>query len=111
MKYWRVVRAILRENGVPEEILRDLQFDSHLDRMAIQKQATTVQETIADLKNIGDLTSATVPNAVTMEKSSCDTIDSNNMLCNALGQVKSKVRATEDKIYYNKNESFCCCAF
>ena len=39
-----------------------------------------------------------------MEKSSSDTIDSNSMLCNALEQVKSKVRVTEDNIN-NKNES------
>ena len=34
--------ATLPENGVPEEALRDLPFDSHLDKMLIHKQATTV---------------------------------------------------------------------
>ena len=92
------------ENGVPEEILRDLPFDSHLDKMVIQKQATTVHEPTANLKKVGDLISVTVPNAVTMERSSSDTIDSNSMLCNALEQVKSKVRATESNIN-NKQES------
>ena len=48
-------RATLPENGVPEEILRDLPFDSHLDKMLIQKQATTVHEPTANLKKVEDL--------------------------------------------------------
>ena len=100
----------LPENGVPEEILRDLMFDSHLDKMVIQKQATTVHEPTANLKKVGDLISVTVPNAVTMERSSCDIVDSDSMLCNALEQLESKVHATENCIS-NKKESFCCCAF
>ena len=40
-----------------------------------------------------------------MEKSSTDTIDSNSMLCNALEQVKAKVRQTETNIK-NGGESF-----
>ena len=74
--------------------LRDLPFDSNLDKVVIQKQATKVHEPTANLKKVGDLISVTVPNAVTMEKSSCDTIDSNSMPCNALEQVKSKVCKT-----------------
>ena len=100
-------KPTLPENGVPEEILRDLPFDSHLDKMVIQKQATTVHEPTANLKKVGDLISVTVPNAVTMEKSSSDTIDSNSMLCNALEQVKSKVRATESNINHEQESSFC----
>ena len=46
-----------------------------------------------------------VPNAETMEKSSTDTLDSNSMLCNALEQVKAKVRETETNIN-NGTESF-----
>ena len=49
-------RATLPENGVPEEILRDLPFDSHLDKMLIQKQATTVHEPTANLKKVEDFT-------------------------------------------------------
>ena len=75
--------------------------------MVIQKQATTVHEPTDDLKKVGDLMSLTVPNAVTMEKSSNDTIDSNSMLCNALEQVKSKIRERENDIN-NKEEFFCC---
>ena len=102
-------KATLPENGVPEEILRDLPFGFHLDKMVIQKQATTVHEPTANLKKVGDLISVTVPNVVTMERSSSDTIDSNSMLCNALEQVKSKVRATESNIN-NKQESCFCSA-
>ena len=63
--------------------------------MVIQKQATTVHETTANLKKVGDLMDQAVPNAVTMEKSSSDTIDSNSMLCNALEQAKATVRETD----------------
>ena len=96
-------KTTLPENGVPEEILRELLLDSNLEKMVIQKQATTVHEPTANLKKVGDLISVTVPNAVTMEKSSCDTIDSNSMLRSVLEQVKSKIRATEDNIN-NKKE-------
>ena len=98
-------KATLPENGVPEEILRDLPFDSHLDKMVIQKQATTVHEPTANLKKVEELLSVIVPNAVTMESSSSDTIDSNSMLCNALEEVKAKVRETESNMN-NKEESF-----
>ena len=98
-------RATLPENGVPEEILRDLPFDSHLDKMLIQKQATTVHEPTANLKKVEDLMNVIVPNAVTMESSSCDTIDSNSMLCNALEQVKAKVRQIESNMN-TKEDSF-----
>ena len=103
-------RATLPENGVPEEILRDLPFDSHLEKLVIQKQATTVHEPTASLKKIEDLMNVIVANAVTMESSSCDTIDSNSMLCNALEQVKSKVRQTESNMT-TQEDSFFCSAF
>ena len=98
-------KATLPENGVPEEILRDLPFDSHLEKMVIQKQATTVHEPTPNLKKIEDLMNVIVPNAVTMESSSCDTVDSNSMLCNALEQVKAKVRQTESNMT-TKEDSF-----
>ena len=52
-------KTTLPESGVPEEILRDLPFDSHLDKMVIQKQATTVHEPTANLKKVEDLISVT----------------------------------------------------
>ena len=43
-KVEETAKTILPENGAHEEILRDLPFDSHLDKMVIQKQAATVYE-------------------------------------------------------------------
>ncbi len=64
-----------------------------------------MQEPTANLKKVEEFMSVMIPNAVTMEKSSCDTIDSNCMLCNAFEQVKSKIRATETGDA-KENESF-----
>ena len=44
----------LPENCENEERLRDLPSDSHLDKMVIQKQATTVHEPTANPKKVGD---------------------------------------------------------
>ena len=42
--------ATLPENAFAGEILRGLPFDSHLDKMVIQKQATAFHEPTADVK-------------------------------------------------------------
>ena len=42
--------ATLPENGVPEILLRDLPFESNIQKMMIRKHATTVPEPTADLK-------------------------------------------------------------
>ena len=64
--------------------------------MMIQKYATTVPEPTADLNKIEHLLSVTVPNAVTMEKSSCDTVDYNTMHHNAFEYLKTKIRGAEN---------------
>ena len=89
--------ATFPENGVPEIILRDLSFESNIQKMMIQKHATTVPEPTADLKKVEHLLSVTVPNTVTMEKSSCDTVDYHNMYHNAFENLKTKIRGAEQK--------------
>ena len=61
----------------------------------IQKHATPVPEPTADFKKVEHLLSVTVPNAVTMEKSSCDTVDYNTMHHNAFEYLKTKIRGAE----------------
>ena len=87
--------ATLPENCVPDIILRDLPFESNIQKMIIQKHATTALEPTADLKKVEHLLSVTVPNAVTMEKSSCGTVDYNSMYHNAFENVKAKLRSAE----------------
>ena len=87
--------ATLPENGVPDVILRDLPFESNIQKMIIQKQATTVPEPTPNLEKVKKLLSVTVPNAVTMEKSSCDSIDYNSMYHNAFAIMKNKIRKAE----------------
>ena len=41
--------ATLLENGVPDILLRDLPFESNIQKMMLQKHATTVPEATADL--------------------------------------------------------------
>ena len=65
--------------------------------MMIQKHATTVPEPTADLNKVKHLLSVTVPNAVTMEKSSCDTVDYNSIYHNAFENLKTKIRGAEKK--------------
>ena len=65
--------------------------------MRIQKHATTVPAPTADLKQVEHLVSVTVPSAVTMEKSSCDTVDYNSMYHNAFENLKSKIRGAETR--------------
>ena len=89
--------ATLPQNEVPEIILRDLRFDSNIQKMMIQKHATTVPEPTADFKNVEHLLSVTVPNALTMEKSSCDTVDYNSMYHNAFENLKPKIRGAETR--------------
>ena len=74
--------------------------------MMIQKHATTVPEPTADLKKVEHLLSVTVPNAVTMEKSSCDTVDYNSMYHNAFENLKTEVRSSE-KRQVKDSLSFC----
>ena len=99
MSIWKKVHAkanaTLPENGVPDIILRDLPFESNIQKMIIQKHATTLSEPTADLKKVEHLLSVTVPNAVTMEKSSCDTVDYNSMYHNAFENLKTKIRDAE----------------
>ena len=72
----------------------------------IQKYATTVPEPTADLKQVEHLLSVTVPNAVTMEKSSCDTVDYNSMYHNAFENLKSKIRGAETRQVKEHGSSF-----
>ena len=88
-------KAELPENGVPDILLRDLPFEPNIQKMLIQKHATTVPEPTRDLKKVEHLLSVTVPNAVTMERSSCDMVDYNSMHHNALENVKTRVRSAE----------------
>ena len=83
---------LLCPSGVLEVLLRDLPHDSHLDKVMIQKHATIVLEPTSDLARVQEQLSVIVPNAVTMEKSSCDTVDYNSMFHNAIEVVKSKVQ-------------------
>ena len=83
------------ENGVPDILLKDLPFEANIQKMLIQKHATTVPEPTRDLKKVEHLLSVTVPNAVTMERSSCDMVDYNSMHHNALENVTAKVRRAE----------------
>ena len=85
----------LPENGVPDILLRDLPFENNIQKMLIQKHATTVPEPTRDLKKVEHLLSVTVPNAVTMERSSCDMVDYNSMHHNAFENVKARVRSAE----------------
>ena len=89
--------ATLPENGVPNIILRDLPFESNIQKMMIQKHATTVPEPTADLNKVKHLLSVSLQNAVTMEKSSCDTVDYNSMYHNAFENLKTKIRCAEKK--------------
>ena len=99
-------KAELPENGVPDILLRDLPFEANIQKMLIQKHATTVPEPTRDLKKVEHLLSVTVPNAVTMEKSSCDTVDYNSMYHNAFESVKAKVRGAEATATEEKPGSF-----
>ena len=47
------------------------------------------------MKQVEHLLSVTVPNAVTMEKSRCDTVDYNSMYHNAFENLKTKIRGAE----------------
>ena len=78
--------------------------------MMIPKHATTVPEPTADLKKVEHLLSVTVPNAVTMEKSSCDTVDYNSMYHNAFENLKSKIRGAETREVKEHGSSFLRCA-
>ena len=62
---------------------KGINFDSHMQKMISRRHAATVPEPIPDLNQVKQPLSATVPNAVTMEKSSCDTTDCNSMCQNA----------------------------
>ena len=49
--------ATLPENGVPDILLRDLPFESNIQKMMIQKHATTVPEPTSDMKKVEQLLS------------------------------------------------------
>ena len=88
-------KAELPENGVPDILLKDLPFEANIQKMLIQKHATTVPEPTRDLKKVEHLLSVTVPNAVTMERSSCDMVDYNSMHHNVFENVKARARSAE----------------
>ena len=88
-------KVTLPENGVPPEVLRELPHDNHIDKLAMQKHATTVPEPTSDLEKIKEQLRTGIPNAVTMEKSSMDCVDYNTMFHNALDNLKQKIRKTE----------------
>ena len=91
---------------LPDILLRDVQIEKNIQKMIIQRHATTVPEPTSDLKKVEHLLSVTVPNAVTMEKSSCDTVDYNSMYHNAFESVKAKVRGAEATATEEKPGSF-----
>ena len=99
-------KATLPENGVPDVLLKDLAHDTHLDKIAIQKHATTVLEPTSNLHKIADNLRTGIPNAVTMEKSSMDCTDYNTMFHNALENIKQKVRTSEAAPSTNVTHSY-----
>ena len=62
--------------------------------MIIQKHATPVSEPTSDMNKVAHMLSVSVPNAVTMEKSSFDAVDYNSMYHNAFENIKTNVRKT-----------------
>ena len=72
----------------------------------MQKHATTVPEPTSDLEKFKELLRTCIPNAVTMEKSSMDSIDYNNMLHNALDNLKQKIRKSESVVEPEGNQSY-----
>ena len=76
----------LPENGVPPELVRIIPHDDHLDKLMPQKAATPVSGR-SDLEGAGKLLSETKPNAVMLEKSSCDDADINAQRVRALHNV------------------------
>ena len=99
-------KATLPQNGVPPEILRELPHDPHIAKLAVQKHATTVPEPTSDLEKIKEQLRTSVPNAVTMEKSSMDSIDYNNMLHNALDNLKQKIRKSGSVVEPEGSQSY-----
>ena len=45
-------KTTLPENGVPPEVLRELPHDNHIDKLALQKHATTVPEPTSSLEKV-----------------------------------------------------------
>ena len=83
-------RATLPENGVPAAIAKLIPFDSHLDNIQVQKQATPVSAR-SSLEQVKETFKFQKPNAVVLEKSSQDESDINTQRIAALRHFASKL--------------------
>ena len=80
----------LPENGIPAHVAKLLPYDSSLDNIQVQKQATPVAAHTT-LEKVRDHFDMQKPNAVVLEKSSCDESDINAQRIAAVRVFASKL--------------------
>jgi hypothetical protein len=75
------------DGAVPPEIVKLLPYDMHLDKMMPRKNATPADGAAWSVEKAGESMDLRAPNCVTMERSSHNDVDSNQIAAEALASL------------------------
>jgi hypothetical protein len=81
----------LPENGIPPELLRHISYDTHLDKLQVQKAATPVEGRRTLEGDFATAFAAERPRAVVMEKSGTTEGDVNAQALDAVRYLAEKL--------------------